>query len=105
GKIVPESFTLAARFSADSRRSPKRPAGPTASATGARISAGRLGLKTWVPTNQTASAAATKPAIVPSHVLPGLIRGASLRRPAREPTKYPAMSAAHVGSNAMNTQG
>src|SRR5438552_1076899 len=43
------------------------------------------------------------PPTAPSQLLPGLIEGASLRRPHARPTKYAALSAIHTSTRTSNT--
>src|SRR6202047_2374091 len=88
-----------------------RPTSASARATQAITLAGTIAAEYPAPSAKGSSASAyTATAIsapyTPSHVLPGLIAGASLRFPNRRPTKYAAESATHtIAINARSKAG
>src|SRR5262245_52990867 len=101
GRRLPLSFTPAWRFIRDSNRSPMIPttARPSRTAASHCEAAGALATQLSDPSAFHASAytaTATRAPATPSHVLPGLIDGASFRLPKRLPTKYAAESEIHT---------
>src|SRR5205823_13400940 len=86
----PLSLTWAWRLMSDSARSPATAAQPsTTPRTIARYQGTPKGLTVH---SRAAIIESTKPPKTPSHVLPGLIRGASLCRPNKRPVKKAAVS-------------
>src|SRR5690606_10990103 len=103
GSSVPLSLTPATRFIALSRRSPT-----TEITTVNRLTDTNISI--WLPRIPPAAAKATarfappaRAPATPSCVLPGLMAGASLRRPKRRPVKKAAVSAVHMRTRRYST--
>ena len=91
GSNAPLSLSAAARLNMLSVRSPMMENMPTAQPNAIAPSCGK---SKYSAPPQATSAAISTPPTAPSQVFPGLMRGASLRRPKLRPAKYAPISAA-----------
>src|SRR3984885_7837696 len=100
GSNAPLSLSPAARLNMLSVRSPMMEKIPTAQPN--NTTAGNEKPKYAAPPQAT-SDTISRPPSTPSHVLPGLTRGANLRRPMLRPATYAPMSAAVTNSTSHRT--
>src|SRR5208283_4895733 len=100
GSSAPLSLSPAERLNMLSVRSPTTEKMPT---TQPKATHGRTASRKCAAPPQATRATASSPPAAPSHVLPGLTRGASLCRPKLRPAKYAPMSAAITTSSSHST--